>query len=61
MPYLRCPSCDLLAHVIAPDDTTVIHCPRCRAAERQTGLGPLEESVQEMSAPPGQDPKPARS
>jgi uncharacterized paraquat-inducible protein A len=61
MPYLRCPSCGLLAHVTATDDTTVIHCPRCRAAQQHSRLGPLEDSLQKLSAPPEQQhPKPAR-
>jgi phage FluMu protein Com len=56
MPYLRCPSCGLLAHIGAPADTAVIHCPRCRAIQKQIQLAPLEESLEHVSvAPPGQD------
>jgi hypothetical protein len=59
MPYLRCHNCGLLAHVIASDDTTVIHCPRCRALHQQIQLTPLEESLRHPSAS-SQEPKPSR-
>jgi tRNA(Ile2) C34 agmatinyltransferase TiaS len=60
MPYLRCPICSLLAHVTAAGDTTVIHCPRCRAAQRQSRLRPVEHSLEQLTEPPEQDLKPAR-
>ena len=59
MPYLRCPSCGLLAHATSSDHTTPIHCPRCRAAQRHSQLRPLEHSLQPLTAPPEQHPKPA--
>jgi hypothetical protein len=34
MPYLRCPSCGLLAHSIA---AVAITCPRCRVLPRRHG------------------------
>jgi uncharacterized paraquat-inducible protein A len=52
MPYLRCPTCGLLAHVTAIDHATVIHCPRCRGAQRHSRLSPLEEPVEDLSAAP---------
>lgn len=58
MPYLRCPTCGLLTH--ATDVTAVIHCPRCRAAQKQSLLSPLEESLGHLSAAPEQPPKPAQ-
>jgi uncharacterized paraquat-inducible protein A len=45
MPYLRCPSCGLLAHLTATDETAAIHCPRCRAIQQDIQLEPLEESL----------------
>jgi uncharacterized paraquat-inducible protein A len=57
MPYLRCPNCGLLAHVLAADPSTVVHCPRCRALPRQIELAPLEESLRSLSATPA-DPEP---
>jgi phage FluMu protein Com len=59
MPYLRCPNCGLLAHTRATADTAVIHCPRCRAIQRQIQLAPLEESLEHVSAPPAPDPEPS--
>ena len=59
MPYLRCPTCGLLAHVSAIDHTTVIHCPRCRAAQQQSRLSPVEESLEHVSPEPERQLKPA--
>jgi hypothetical protein len=41
---MRCPSCGLLAHGVA-DDSAPIHCPRCRALQKQVRLLPFEESM----------------
>jgi hypothetical protein len=51
MPYLRCPNCGLLAHVVATADTPPIHCPRCRAIHHETRLTPLEDSLRDLSTP----------
>jgi len=42
MPYLRCPSCGLLAHAVA---AMAVTCPRCRALQRQVDLQPSREIV----------------
>jgi uncharacterized paraquat-inducible protein A len=60
MPYLRCSNCGLLAHVIEGDHTGMIHCPRCRAHEKQIQLAPLEESLRLSAGAPEQQPKPVR-
>jgi hypothetical protein len=45
MPYMRCPSCGLLAHVTR-DGAADIDCARCRSAlEKQVQMLPLEESL----------------
>jgi uncharacterized paraquat-inducible protein A len=59
MPYLRCPNCGLLAHVIATAHADVLNCPRCRAHEQEIRLTPLEESLRHRSSPPEGHPKPA--
>jgi phage FluMu protein Com len=56
MPYLRCPTCGLLAH--ATENSAVIHCPRCRAAQKQIQLTPVEESLSHLSAAPEQQIEP---
>jgi Zn-finger nucleic acid-binding protein len=53
MPYLRCPNCGLLAHMMATAEADVVHCPRCRGGEEEFQLAPLEESLRHVSAPPG--------
>jgi uncharacterized paraquat-inducible protein A len=58
MPYLRCPSCGLLAHLTATDETAAIHCPRCRAIQQDIRLEPLEESLGQVETAPGSHPKP---
>jgi Zn-finger nucleic acid-binding protein len=56
MPYLRCPSCGLLAHVLVNDDTAVIHCPRCRAVQQDIRLEPLEKSLRQVGGGADQPP-----
>jgi hypothetical protein len=36
----------------------VIHCPRCRAAQKQIQLTPVEESLSHLSAAPEQQIEP---
>jgi uncharacterized paraquat-inducible protein A len=61
MPYLRCPNCGLLAHVVATGHTAVTHCPRCRARQQQQHrLTPVEESLEHLSAPHEPRLKPSR-
>jgi uncharacterized paraquat-inducible protein A len=60
MPYLRCPTCSLLAHVVETDHSPVIHCPRCRALHQEVRLAPLEESLRHLSPPPEQPSRPGR-
>jgi phage FluMu protein Com len=57
MPYVRCPGCGLLAHVLVTDHPA-IHCPRCRTDERHIVLEPLEESL-DLKEQPGEPPNPA--
>jgi uncharacterized paraquat-inducible protein A len=57
MPYLRCPNCGLLAHVIADAHSHVLNCPRCRAGEQEFRLAPLEDSLRHPSPPPEASPK----
>jgi phage FluMu protein Com len=45
VPYYRCPSCGMLAH-IAGDGAAPITCPRCRAIQKEVQLLPVEESLQ---------------
>jgi uncharacterized paraquat-inducible protein A len=52
MPYLRCPSCGLLAHVLVIDQMVAIHCPRCRAVQKESRLEPLEQSLGAFSQSP---------
>jgi uncharacterized paraquat-inducible protein A len=56
MPYLRCPNCGLLAHVIPTAHSDELHCPRCRAHEQEVGLTPVEESLRLLSPPPEEFP-----
>jgi uncharacterized paraquat-inducible protein A len=58
MPYLRCPNCGLLAHVIPAAHAHVLNCPRCRAHEQEIPLAPLEDS--NPSPPHEESPKLAR-
>ena len=44
MPYVRCPSCGLLAHM-ATDGSAPVNCPRCRALQQDVQLLPVEESL----------------
>jgi phage FluMu protein Com len=60
MPYLRCPRCGLLAHVLATAHTEEVHCPRCCAHEQQIRLTPLEESLRHIYTPPREHPEAAR-
>ena len=60
MPYLKCPNCGLLAHVIATNHTALIHCPRCRALQQNIQLTPLEDRRRHLSGSPEQQLKPAR-
>ena len=57
MPYLSCPGCGLLAHVNVIDQAD-IHCPRCRTAEQNIVLQPLEQSLH-VPENPGEPPNPA--
>jgi hypothetical protein len=57
MPYLRCPSCGLLAHAVA---AVAVDCPRCRALQRPVELQPLGRSVQQVDASLTHQPGPAR-
>jgi phage FluMu protein Com len=48
MPYFRCPSCGLLAHV-GRDGSAEIDCARCRSAlEKHVQMLPLEESLRHV-------------
>jgi phage FluMu protein Com len=58
MPYFRCPSCGLLAHVNG-DHTAAIHCARCRALQKDVRLLPLEQSLKQIDRPPERPYKPA--
>jgi phage FluMu protein Com len=53
MPYMRCPSCGLLAHVTR-DGSAEIECARCRSAlEKQVQMLPLEESLGQLDGSSG--------
>jgi hypothetical protein len=49
MPYLRCPSCGLLAHVPGEEP---VQCSRCRSFGRHALLLPLEESLAHIDISP---------
>jgi phage FluMu protein Com len=56
MPYLKCPSCSQLAHV-STDHVAAIHCPRCRALQKDVRLLPLDEAADaEAGSPPSRSP-----
>ena len=57
MPYLRCPSCRLLAHAVA---AVAVNCPRCRALQRPVELQPLGRSFQQVDSSLTHQPRPAR-
>ena len=57
MPYLRCPSCGLLAHAVA---AVAVNCPRCRALQRPVELQPLGRSFQQVDASLTHQLRPAR-
>jgi hypothetical protein len=56
MPYVRCPSCGLLAHAVA---ATAVNCPRCRALQRPVELRPLGRSFHEVDGSLTHQRKPA--
>jgi phage FluMu protein Com len=60
MPYLRCPNCGLLAHLIAGAHNAELHCPRCRAIQQQIGMVVVEESPRYLSTAPERETRPAR-
>jgi uncharacterized paraquat-inducible protein A len=61
MPYLRCPNCGLLAHVITTAHAGALGCPRCRSHDREIRLTPLEESLRSLSPRPAERrPNPTR-
>jgi phage FluMu protein Com len=57
MPYLRCPSCGLLAHAVA---AVAVSCPRCRALQRQVELQASREVVPAGRASLTHQTKPVR-
>jgi hypothetical protein len=56
MPYVRCPSCSLLAHAVV---AVAVNCPRCRASHRPVELRPLGKSFHQVDAALTHHPKPA--